>query len=125
MMMERPTIVISPLIALMQDQVDALQKKGIAASFINSSLDRLERERRMKALARGEYDLLYVTPERFRKEEFLDAVGRADVTLLAVDEALEDAAQPLQLRGCDGVAYDAEAVLQQLCPEIAHGRPVL
>jgi len=81
------TLVISPLIALMKDQVDTLVAKGIDAAFINSSLGRRERESRYRNVADGKYKLLYVTPERFRKPEFLDVMGRRTVTLLAVDEA--------------------------------------
>ncbi len=81
------TLVLSPLIALMKDQVDTLQSRGIDAAFINSSLSREEREQRYQALANGRYRLLYVTPERFRKAEFLNAVSRREVRLLAVDEA--------------------------------------
>lgn len=81
------TLVLSPLIALMKDQVDALQDRGIQAAFINSSLRRQEREARYKAVAEGRYDLLYVTPERFRKPEFLDVIANRHVRLLAVDEA--------------------------------------
>ena len=81
------TLVLSPLIALMKDQVDALRARGIAATFINSSLSREDRERRYAGVASGKYRLLYVTPERFRKPEFLDAISRRDVKLLAVDEA--------------------------------------
>ncbi len=81
------TLVLSPLIALMKDQVDTLQAKGIAATFINSSLSRREREKRYAAVARGDYCLLYVTPERFRKEEFLNVIAQREVKLLAVDEA--------------------------------------
>ncbi|MEZ6059611.1 MAG: RecQ family ATP-dependent DNA helicase [Planctomycetaceae bacterium] len=81
------TLVLSPLIALMKDQVDALQDKGIRAAFINSSLRKTEREQRYAAVAEGRFDLLYVTPERFRKQEFLDVIARRDVRLLAVDEA--------------------------------------
>ena len=81
------TLVLSPLIALMKDQVDTLQAKGIAATFINSSLSRREREKRYAAIARGDYCLLYVTPERFRKPEFLDVIAKRDIKLLAVDEA--------------------------------------
>lgn len=86
---ERPTVtlVLSPLIALMKDQVDALRARGIEATFINSSLSREERERRYSEVAEGRYRLLYVTPERFRKPEFLDVIARRDVRLLAVDEA--------------------------------------
>lgn len=81
------TLVLSPLIALMKDQVDALQAKGIKATFINSSLRRHERESRYTAIADGQFDLLYVTPERFRKPEFLDVIAQRHVRLLAVDEA--------------------------------------
>ena len=81
------TLVLSPLIALMKDQVDALQAKGIAASFINSSLSRHEREKRYAAVSGGEYQLLYVTPERFRKPEFTSAISQRTIRLLAVDEA--------------------------------------
>ena len=86
---EKPpiTLVLSPLIALMKDQVDSLQKRGIKATFINSSLGKQERLSRYKAIAEGRYALLYVTPERFRKQEFLDVLAHRDVRLLAVDEA--------------------------------------
>lgn len=81
------TLVLSPLIALMKDQVDSLQAKGIKATFINSSLRKHERENRYQAVADGRYSLLYVTPERFRKQEFLDVIASREVKLLAVDEA--------------------------------------
>jgi len=81
------TLVLSPLIALMKDQVDALQARSIKATFINSSLRRHERESRYKGIANGQFDLLYVTPERFRKQEFLDVIAQRHVRLLAVDEA--------------------------------------
>ena len=81
------TLVLSPLIALMKDQVDALQDKGIDATFVNSSLRRHEREARYQGIAEGQYRLLYVTPERFRKPEFLEVIAKRHVRLLAVDEA--------------------------------------
>lgn len=81
------TVVLSPLVALMKDQVDGLVSKGIDATFVNSSLDRTNRELRYHELSRGRYDLLYVTPERFRKEAFLQAIQRRKVVLMAVDEA--------------------------------------
>ncbi len=81
------TLVLSPLISLMKDQVDSLLARGISATFINSSLSRDERERRYAAVANGDYRLLYVTPERFRKTEFTEALARRDIQLLAVDEA--------------------------------------
>lgn len=81
------TLVISPLIALMKDQVDAAVKKGLRAAFINSSLSSEERERRYRKLAAGEYELLYVTPERFRIEAFRSSLQHNRIALLAVDEA--------------------------------------
>jgi ATP-dependent DNA helicase RecQ len=66
------TLVLSPLIALMQDQVRQLQNNGIPAAFINSSLDAAEIQRRTQALLRGEYKLLYLAPERLLLQEFLD-----------------------------------------------------
>ncbi len=81
------TLVISPLIALMKDQVETLVAKGIDAAFINSSLKREQRESRYRAVAEGQYSLLYVTPERFRKPEFLEVLAKRRVVLLAVDEA--------------------------------------
>ena len=81
------TIVLSPLIALMKDQVDALRARGIPATFINSSLDRAERERRLKDVVEGRCRLLYVTPERFRKKAFVKAIRDVEISLLAVDEA--------------------------------------
>ena len=85
------TIVLSPLIALMKDQVDALRARGVAATFINSSLDRTAREARSREVAEGKVKLLYVTPERFRKEAFREVMETVKATqgisLLAVDEA--------------------------------------
>ncbi|MDG2382127.1 MAG: RecQ family ATP-dependent DNA helicase [Pirellulaceae bacterium] len=81
------TLVISPLIALMKDQVDSLRTRGVDATFINSSLTRQDRLDRYARVGKGEYDLLYVTPERFRKSEFVDVIKKRNVQLLAVDEA--------------------------------------
>ena len=66
------TLVVSPLIALMQDQVRQLENNGIPAAFINSSLDAAEIQRRTEALLRGEYKLLYLAPERLLLQEFLE-----------------------------------------------------
>ncbi len=85
--LEGGTIVISPLIALMQDQVDALRKKGIDANFINSTVSKKEREARLENFIEGKFKLLYVTPERFRKSEFVEKIKRVKISLLAVDEA--------------------------------------
>ncbi len=81
------TLVISPLIALMKDQVDALRKKGIDATFVNASLTRKEREKRYEEIRQGKYKLLYVTPERFRKEDFVEIIKSRTISLFAVDEA--------------------------------------
>lgn len=81
------TLVLSPLVALMKDQVDALLGRGIDAAFINSSLDRQTRLQRYDDLAEGKYRLLYVTPERFRKADFCDIIAKRSVGLLAIDEA--------------------------------------
>lgn len=81
------TLVLSPLIALMKDQVDALLKKGVDASFINSSLSGKERRDRYQACHNGQFELLYVTPERFRKPEFVEVLISREIVLLAVDEA--------------------------------------
>jgi ATP-dependent DNA helicase RecQ len=80
-------IVISPLIALMQDQVIKAKDLGIPATCLNSTLTRDERESRQDRLAKGDFKLLYVTPERFRKPEFLKAIEGRQIQLLAVDEA--------------------------------------
>jgi ATP-dependent DNA helicase RecQ len=84
---EGGTLVISPLIALMQDQVDALRRRDIAATFINSTVSREDRESRLQGFLDGSYKLLYVTPERFRKPDFVAAIRRATISLLAIDEA--------------------------------------
>ncbi len=81
------TLVISPLIALMKDQVDGLRRKNIDAAFINSSLAKKEREQRYQNVADGKYKLLFVTPERFRKKDFLEILKKRTISLLAVDEA--------------------------------------
>ncbi len=73
------TIVISPLIALMKDQVDTLTARGVDAIFINSSLTRNQREHRYAALKQGKHALLYVTPERFRKPEFLEVIANRQI----------------------------------------------
>lgn len=84
---EGGTLVISPLIALMQDQVDVLRKKSIPASFINSTLSREERDTRLEDFVAGKTKLLYVTPERFRRPGFVEKLWKANLSLLAVDEA--------------------------------------
>lgn len=81
------TLVISPLIALMKDQVDALTSQGIAASFINSSISSGELRRRLQLAASGSLKLLYVAPERLESAAFTELLGKLPLTLVAVDEA--------------------------------------
>ncbi|MDP2708525.1 MAG: RecQ family ATP-dependent DNA helicase, partial [bacterium] len=81
------TLVISPLIALMKDQVDSLHKVGIPATFINSSISQAETANRLEAVKQGQYKLLYIAPERFYSVEFMAALRELIVSLFAVDEA--------------------------------------
>src|SRR5438309_917869 len=81
------TVVVSPLISLMKDQVDALQTSGIAATFLNSALDRVEAIERLRGLTRGQYRLLYVAPERLMLETFLERALNWNIAQLAIDEA--------------------------------------
>ena len=87
LMLEGVTVVVSPLIALMKDQVDALERRGIPATLINSSLSLAEQQARIRRMAAGEFKLVYIAPERFRSRAFLDALGRVTISLFAVDEA--------------------------------------
>jgi ATP-dependent DNA helicase RecQ len=81
------TIVVSPLIALMKDQVDALYAKGIPATCINSSQKWQDQKLRLRGITEGLYQLVYVAPERFNNQAFLDALKEVKVSMLAVDEA--------------------------------------
>lgn len=81
------TLVISPLIALMKDQVDALNNRDIPATFINSSLSLDEQRARVRQMAQGGYRLVYVAPERFRNARFVEALQAVKISLFAVDEA--------------------------------------
>jgi ATP-dependent DNA helicase RecQ len=81
------TIVVSPLISLMKDQVDALRATGIAATFLNSALDRHEANERLRGLNRGEYRLLYIAPERLMMESFFDGALNWNIAQIAIDEA--------------------------------------
>ncbi len=80
-------IVVSPLIALMRDQVEALKQLGVRAAALNSSLTREEFIDVRRAIASGELDLLYVTPERIVTPAFKDMIGNARISLFAIDEA--------------------------------------
>jgi ATP-dependent DNA helicase RecQ len=81
------TIVVSPLVALMQDQVAALKLAGVAAETINSARSREDNVATWRRVASGEIRLLYLAPERLMTDRMLDALGRLDIRLIAVDEA--------------------------------------
>jgi len=81
------TIVVSPLIALMKDQVDALRTSGIAATFLNSTLAGNEARERLRGLDRNQFRLLYVAPERLMMENFLERALNWNIAQIAIDEA--------------------------------------
>src|ERR671938_1576286 len=87
LMKDGVTVVVSPLIALMKDQVDALRARGLPATFINSSLDFEEQKERIAGVRQGRFKLVYVAPERFRSNHFVETLQRAQISLFAVDEA--------------------------------------
>src|SRR6185436_8504672 len=80
-------VVVSPLIALMQDQVAALRELGVRAAFLNSTLDWQEAGRRERAVVNGELGLVYVAPERLLTERCLNFLERSQIALFAIDEA--------------------------------------
>ena len=81
------TIVVSPLIALMKDQVDTLNRYGIPVTYINSSLKKREIKERLQEIAKGNYKVIYVAPERLAAEEFVQSLKHVKVDFIAVDEA--------------------------------------
>jgi ATP-dependent DNA helicase RecQ len=85
--LEGVTIVVSPLIALMKDQVDALVNKGIPATMINSTQSWEDQKERLRGIREGAWKLVYVAPERFRAESFLHALSGTKIELFAIDEA--------------------------------------
>ncbi|MFW6270508.1 MAG: DNA helicase RecQ [Bacillota bacterium] len=87
LLFEGTTLVISPLISLMKDQVDALNSIGINATFINSSLSFKEIKQRINKTKNGEYKLLYVAPERLNSKRFYQVLKKLNISLLAIDEA--------------------------------------
>ena len=86
-LLEGVTVVVSPLIALMKDQVDSLRERGVAAAFLNSSQDLAEQRAVLEAASRGQLKLLYVSPERFRFQGAFAAIQRLPIALFAIDEA--------------------------------------
>lgn len=87
LMLPGMTVVISPLIALMHDQVQKARSLGIQATYLSATLSKEERAQRLKQVEQGQIKLLYVTPERFKRPDFLPAVQKVKVSLLAIDEA--------------------------------------
>lgn len=87
LLMEGVTIVISPLIALMRDQVAALERRQIPATFINSTLDGRTQDLRVQEMLAGSYKLVYVAPERLANPAFAAVLKKLDIAFLAVDEA--------------------------------------
>ncbi len=87
LLLDGMTVVVSPLIALMKDQVDSLEALGVSATYVNSSLDASEIGRRQAAVARGEVKLLYVAPERLMMPGFLRLLAATGVAFFAIDEA--------------------------------------
>ncbi|WP_368645082.1 DNA helicase RecQ [Alkalibacterium putridalgicola] len=85
--MDGLTLVISPLISLMKDQVDGLQTMGVRAAYINSQLSYMEQQMTMEEASRGELDLLYVSPERLGNHQFMSYASGWNLDLIAVDEA--------------------------------------
>jgi ATP-dependent DNA helicase RecQ len=81
------TMVVSPLIALMKDQVDRLTERGVAATFINSSLERAEQVERLRRAIAGEYRLLFLAPERLGRPGFMDRLAELRIRRVVVDEA--------------------------------------
>ncbi|MFA5131601.1 MAG: ATP-dependent DNA helicase RecQ [Patescibacteria group bacterium] len=87
LILEGITIVVSPLIALMKDQVDSLDKVGIPATFINSSISPDETEKRIARIRSGYYKIIYIAPERFYNQVFISELKTIKVSLFAIDEA--------------------------------------
>lgn len=87
LMLPGVTLVISPLISLMKDQVMALRDAGVAAAFLNSALSYEEMQRVCRRMGAGTYKIVYVAPERLTTEEFVTRAQRMDISLVAVDEA--------------------------------------
>ncbi len=87
LILEGITIVVSPLIALMKDQVDSLDRVGIPATFINSSISPAETEKRLAKIKSGYYKIVYIAPERFYNQVFLAELKNIKVSLFAIDEA--------------------------------------
>ena len=100
--MEGMTLVISPLISLMADQVAALNQAGVPAAYLNSALDLEAYQEVLHGIRQGMYRLLYVAPERLMTESFLDFAMHVDIAMLAIDEAHCISGRPWQGVGVSG-----------------------
>ena len=86
-MLSGVALVISPLISLMKDQVEALAQAGVSAAYLNSSLTERQFDAALRKLAQGQYRIVYVAPERLMTQRFLNAMGKLEISMVAVDEA--------------------------------------
>ena len=102
LMLEGMTLVVSPLISLMKDQVDQLLRLGIPAACMNSMLDEMQYQNLRAQILRNEIKILYVAPERLRSGEFVSLLRRQKISLVAVDEAhcVSQCAEELMLLNC-------------------------
>ncbi len=87
MCLEGTALVISPLVALMKDQADSLTRRNLPATYVNSSLELAEQNRRLRGLVNGDYKIMLIAPERFRSVNFRNTLAQIRLSLLAVDEA--------------------------------------
>jgi len=87
MMLDGTCIVVSPLISLMKDQVEALRSNGITAAYLNSSLSSSEQREVEAAFYNGNLKLLYVSPEKLASEVFMNAISKMSISMFAIDEA--------------------------------------
>lgn len=87
LLLKKGTLVLSPLVSLMKDQVDTLKSKNIKAEYINSTVSKKDREKRLDDFIYGKIKFLYVTPERFSNEDFRLKIKRASISMLVIDEA--------------------------------------
>ena len=92
--MDGLTIVISPLISLMKDQVDSLTSMGIDASYINSSLSSEDYNQILENITNDKYKIIYVAPERLESTEFLNIIQNKNIAQIAIDEAHEKSCAP-------------------------------
>ena len=115
LVLEGLTLVVSPLISLMKDQVDALNEIGIPATYINSTLTYREIKARLGQAARGEVKLLYVAPERMESSDFIELTNHVSVDLIAIDEAkarlLEDLQNATEIAAIGEMVHGAHRIV--------------